>query len=140
MFYGGAITDHIGLFSQVTYANAPYGGSAIDPSTEATVIPTDPCWNCEWGWDNTDLRYANTGTVGIVYFIYGITANNNPTVQDPWNTTPAWGFPYNVSNISDSCCSPATGGYTLLDGLAQLVGGAGAYTFIDNLVYLEFTL
>ena len=30
---------------------------------------------------------------------YGITANNNPTVQDPWNTTPAWAFPYAVSTL-----------------------------------------
>jgi hypothetical protein len=139
-FYGGAITDHIGLFSQFTYANAPYGGSAIDPSTGGPVSPTDPCWNCEWGWDNTDLRYANTGMIENMSFIYGITANNNPTVQDPWNTTPAWGFPYNVSNITDGCCSPSSGGYTLLDGLAQLAGGAGAYAFINNLIYLELTV
>jgi hypothetical protein len=139
-FYGGAITDHIGLFSQFTYANAPYGGSAIDPTTGQPVVNQEQCVNCEWSWDNIDLRYANTGKVGDMDIVYGITANNNPTVQDPWNTTPAWGFPYNVSNIADGCCTPATGGYTLLDGLAQLVGGAGAYAFINNLVYLELSV
>jgi hypothetical protein len=138
-FFGGAITDHIGLFSQFTYGNAPYGGSAVDPTTGGPVPVTNPCWNCEWAWDNIDLRYANTGMLGGTEFVYGITANNNPTVQDPWNTTPAWGFPYNVSNIADGCCGPSSGGYTLLDGLAQLAGGAGAYVFIDNLVYLELT-
>ena len=137
-FYGGAITDHIGLFSQFTYGT-PYGGSATDPSTGFPAFPSEQCNNCEWAWDNIDLRYANTGMLGGMNFIYGITANNNPTVQDPWNTTPAWGFPYNVSNIADGCCAPATGGYTLLDGLAQLAGGAGAYVFIDNLVYLELS-
>ena len=30
---------------------------------------------------------------------YGISANNTPTVQDLWNTTTAWGFPYNGSGI-----------------------------------------
>jgi hypothetical protein len=142
-FYAGAMTDHIGLFSQLTY-QTPYGGSAIDPSTGLPVFPSEPCNNCEWAWDNIDLRYANTGSLGKsphggLDFIYGITANNNPTVQDPWNTMPAWIFPYMVSNIADSCCTPATGGYTLLDGLAQLAGGVGAYVFIDNLVYLELS-
>ena len=139
LFYGGAITDHVGLFSQWTYANAPYGGSAIDPETGQAIPVTDPCWNCEWAWDNNDLRYANTAMLGDINFIYGISANNNPTVQDPWNTTPAWGFPYNVSNITDGCCTPASGGYTLLDGLAQLVGGAGAYVYVNNFLYLELT-
>ncbi len=134
-FYGGAITDHIGLFSQVTYNNAPPGGSAIDPSTGLPVPPTDPCWNCEWSWDNTDLRYADTARLGNMDVIYGITANNNPTVQDPWNTTPAWGFPYAGSNVA-----PGPSSQTLIDGtFAQLVAGAGGYAFIDNLVYLELT-
>jgi hypothetical protein len=130
-FYGGAITDHIGLFSQVTYST-PWGGSAPGAAPDA------PCYNCEWGWDNADLRYANTGTLGDINFIYGITANNNPTVQDPWNTVPAWTFPYMVSNISDSCCSPGAG--TLLEGGYEMqVAGAGAYAFINNLVYLELS-
>lgn len=134
-FYGGAITDNIGLFSQVTYNNAPPGGSAIDPTTGAPVTVTDPCWNCEWAWDNTDLRYANTGMLGGMDVIYGITANNSPTVQDPWNTTPAWSFPYAGSNVA-----PGPAAATLIDGTyAQVVGGAGGYVFIDNLVYLELT-
>ncbi len=142
-FYGGAITDHIGLFSQVT-TETPYGHSAIDPDTGEPVAPDSPCWNCEWGWDNTDLRYANTGSLGGkspqggMDFIYGITANNNPGVQDPWNTVPAWGFPYMGSNIAGDCCSPGAG--TLLEGAYEMqVAGAGAYAFINNLVYLELT-
>ena len=27
-------------------------------------------------------------------FTYGVSINNNPTIEDPWNTTPAFGFPY----------------------------------------------
>lgn len=141
-FYGGAITDHVGLFSQVTN-ETPWGNSAIDPETGEPVPPDAPCWNCEWGWDNTDLRYANTASFGgksphgSLDFIYGITANNNPGVQDPWNTMPAWAFPYMVSNIADDCCGPPG---TLLEGAYEMqVAGAGAYAFIDNLVYLELT-
>ncbi len=67
--------------------------------------------------------------------IYGITANNNPTVQDPWNTTPAWGFPQAGSNVA-----PGPSAATQIDGAySGFVGGAGGYVFIDNLVYLELT-
>lgn len=124
-FYGGAITDHIGAFAQVTYNGAPFGQQDT----------TDPYATFQWSWDNTDIRYANSGKLGGMDVIYGITANNSPTVQDPWNTTPAWGFPYAGSGVA-----PGPAAATLIDGTyAQYVGGAGAYAFIDNLVYLELT-
>jgi hypothetical protein len=126
-FYGGAITDHIGAFAQVTYNNATFGNGATPP--------TDPCWNCEWSWDNIDVRYANIGKLGNMDVIYGISANNNPSVQDPWNTTPAWGFPYSGSTVA-----PGPAAATLIDGTyAATVGGVGGYVFINNLVYLELT-
>jgi hypothetical protein len=125
LFYGGAITDHIGAFAQVTYNNAPFG--AQDPA--------DPYTSKLWTWDNTDVRYANTGNISGLPVTYGITANNNPSVQDAWNTTPAWSFPYAVSNIAPR---PSAG--TLVDGaFAAHVGGAGAYAWINNLVYLELS-
>src|ERR1019366_8398619 len=50
-------------------------------------------------------------------------ANQDPTVQDPWNTTPAWAFPYAVSNVA-----PTPGAGTLIAGaFAAHVGGVGAY-------------
>ncbi len=82
-----------------------------------------------------DIRYANTGSLGGMPVTYGITANNNPSVQDPWNTTPAWSFPYAVSSIA-----PTPGAGTLIDGtFAAHVGGVGAYAWINNLVYLELS-
>src|SRR6516165_10165058 len=75
VFYGGAITDHIGAFQQVTWNAPPAGGFGTDPFAAHT-----------WTWDNTDLRYANSTWFGPFNVTYGITANNNPTVQDPWNT------------------------------------------------------
>jgi hypothetical protein len=124
-FYGGAITEHIGAFAQVTYNGAPFG--APDP--------TDPYATFQWSWDNTDIRYANTAKLGNMDIIYGITANNSPTVQDAWNTTPAWGFPYAGSSVA-----PGPAAATLIDGTyAQYVGGVGGYVFINNLVYLELT-
>jgi hypothetical protein len=126
LFYGGAITEHIGAFAQVTYNGSPFG--APDPA--------DPYATFQISWDNTDVRYANTASLAGVDFIYGITANNNPTVQDPWNTTPAWAFPYAVSNVAPS---PAT--KTLIESGLATHGtvGAGAYAFVNDMLYLELT-
>jgi hypothetical protein len=124
-FYGGAITDHIGAFAQLTYNNASFG--ALDPQ--------DPNASRLWAQDNIDVRYANTGNIAGMPVTYGITGNNNPSVQDPWNTTPAWSFPYAGSTIAPT---PAAG--TLIDGtFAAHVGGVGGYVWINNLVYLELS-
>jgi hypothetical protein len=121
-FWGGAITDHVGAFAQLTY-NGPATTSGIgyDPFVHS------------WSWDNTDIRYANSASIGNLNITYGITANNNPTVQDPWNTTPAWGFPYAVS--------PFLAGYgatPILDGgFPGHVGSVGAYAYVNDVLYLE---
>jgi hypothetical protein len=124
-FYGGAITQNIGAFAQVTYNGAPFG--AQDPADRFATF--------QWTWDNVDVRYANRAIFGNVNVTYGITVNNNPSVQDPWNTTPAWSFPYAVSSVAPT---PAVG--TLIDGtFAAHVLGAGAYVWINNLLYLELS-
>ncbi len=97
-FYGGAITEHIGAFAQVSYTGPPFGQQNINP-------PIDPYTQMQWFMDNTDVRYANTATLGNLDIIYGITANNNPSVQDPWNTTPAWKWPQASSTVAPG---PAT--------------------------------
>ena len=124
-FYGGAITDHIGTCAQVTWNASPAGGFGTDPFAAHT-----------WTWDNTDVRYADSARFGIFNVTYGITANNNPTVQDPWNTTPAWAFPYAVSTFGSGF-----GPTPILDGaFAAHVVSAGAYAFINDTLYLETTV
>lgn len=125
LFYGGAITDRIGAFAQLTYNNAAFGG----------LDPADPYASRLWTQDNVDVRYANTGKIGNVDITYGVSANNNPSVQDVWNTTPAWSFPYAASSVA-----PSPGAGTLIEGaFATHVGGVGAYAWIDNLVYVELS-
>lgn len=122
-FWGGAVTESIGAFAQVTW-NAPPAGGFSDP------------FGHTWTWDNTDIRFADTARIANLDVVYGITANNNPTVQDLWNTTPAWTFPYAVSTLAPT---PAT--KTLIDGtFAAHVGSVGAYAMINDLFYLETTI
>ena len=111
LFYGGKIFDHLGAFVQATYDEVP---NAIH-------------------WDNTDIRYANTAELSGKELVYGISLNNNPTVNDVWNSTPAWGYPYIASQLS-----PAHLTMTLIEGgLAQQVLGLNPYIYWDRLVYLE---
>lgn len=106
-----AFLDKFGVFSQTTY----------DGVAKA------------WSWDNTELRFADTGTVGGQDLTYGFYANNNPTMQDPWHGTPAWGFPFSSSKLA-----PGPAAATLIEGgLAQQVAGVGAYALIANTVYLD---
>lgn len=111
MFYGGLLLPNLGIFGQVTYDNI---GKAF-------------------GWDNTDLRYAQTIKLRDTEAILGVTVNNNPTVQDVWNSTPAWGYPYLASGLA-----PTPAAATALEGaFAQDVVGVSPYVFWDRLVYVE---
>ncbi|MGZ5016303.1 MAG: cytochrome C [Methylobacter sp.] len=110
LFYAGKIYDRVGALSQLTY----------DGYADRLVM------------DNTDIRFADSLDIGETPVTYGISLNNNPTVQDLWNTT-AWGFPYTGSGVQ-----PSVGSTALIDGgLGAQVGGATAYTMIDNLLYME---
>ncbi len=111
LFVGEAITPRLGTFLQFTYA-APDG---------------------TFGIDNVDIRFADHAIVGSRPLIYGVTLNNNPTVQDVWNTVPAWGFPFVSSSVAPTpAASPI-----LFGGLAQRVAGLGGYIFWNNLIYAE---
>lgn len=114
LFTGGKITDNIGAFIQWTYDGVGHHSQM----------------------DNVDLRFADKTTVGGKNLIYGISLNNNPSVQDPYNTTPAWKFP----TAGPGGAFQDYGSPTLIDGgLAQLVVGAGAYVDWNNLVYAELS-
>src|SRR5205814_2828771 len=101
LFAAGQISPNVGAFTQFTY-EAAEGGIGID---------------------NIDIRYANHRTLDDRDLIYGLTLHNNPTVQDVWNTVPAWSFPFMAS-----ATAPSPMASTLIDGsLGQQVVGLGAY-------------
>ena len=109
LFYGGRIVDHLGALTQLTY-----DGTAN-----------------EIALDNTDIRYAWSTLAGGKHLTLGATLNNAPTVEDAWNTTPVWGFPF-----ASSAVAPTPEAATLIDGtLGQQVGGIGAYASWAGLVY-----
>jgi hypothetical protein len=111
LFYGGEFTDHIGGFTQFTYT--PAAGT--------------------FGIDNTDIRFADHTVWMEKRLVYGVSLNNNPTVQDIWNSTPAWRFPYASSGVA-----PTPAATPLIDNLlAQKVMGVTAYAMWDDLIYAE---
>jgi hypothetical protein len=85
-----------------------------------------------WSWDNWEIRFADNATINNSNIVYGVYFNNNPTMQDLWNTTPAWGFPFSGSGLAPT---PSAG--TLIGGVGQQVGGMGAYAKFFDLVYAE---
>ena len=86
-----------------------------------------------WHWDNTEFRYADKGTVAGHDASFGFYLNNNPTLQDLWNTTPAWGYPFSQSGLA-----PTPDAAPLINGgLAQQVGGLGTYVMLSDSLYLD---
>jgi hypothetical protein len=114
IFLAGGFASHFGGLAQITYTHS----------------------DDHFGMDNTDLRYANQGKLGSKDWEYGITLNNNPTVEDLWNSTPAWGFPW-ISTASgvDPIASPIIQG-----ALGQDVAGVGGYSMWNNHLYTALTL
>jgi hypothetical protein len=114
LFLAGAWTAHVGSFFQVTY----------DTQED------------HFGIDNTDIRYANKRNVGGKELDYGVDLNNNPGVEDLWNSTPAWGFPWIASDFA-----PTPTAAPIIDGrLAQDVAGLGGYAMWDNHLYADGTI
>ncbi|HXQ64309.1 MAG TPA: hypothetical protein VN787_05600 [Steroidobacteraceae bacterium] len=112
LFYAGKIAPHVGAFLQLTY---DYAAGTI-------------------GIDNTDIRFADlTILPGDQSLIYGLSLNNNPTVQDLWNSTAAFGFPYALS-----ASAPGVPYAAQIDGArAQDVAGLTAYLFWNESLYGE---
>ncbi|HWE98910.1 MAG TPA: hypothetical protein VG248_03855 [Caulobacteraceae bacterium] len=84
-------------------------------------------------WDNLDLRATTDAHVGATKMVLGMSLNNAPTVQDPFNTLAAWGHPFTSSDLGPS---PAAG--PIIGALAQNTIGLTGYAWIDSHVYAEF--
>lgn len=114
LFLAGEWSTHVGSFVQFTY-------DAQDD---------------HFSWDNTDVRYANSGKLLGKDLLYGITLNNNPTLEDLWNSTPAFGYPF----IADDFAPTPSAAALINNALGQDVAGVGAYGMWDNHFYLDATM
>lgn len=113
IFYAGRIYDHLGALAQATWVN------------DGNVH--------RWQWDNTDIRYGRETTIGGLDAILGASVNNSPTVSDIYNSTPAWGFPF-----QSAAGAPSSEFATLVqDGLGGRVIGATAYGLFGDTLYVE---
>ena len=113
IFYGGRILGDYGLgaFAQATYSQ-----------TGRT-----------FSWDNTDIRWAKATTIYGDETVFGVSLNNNPTVTDLWNTTPAWRYPFLSSSLA-----PTPAAATMIENTyAQQVAGLNVYGLWRRLVYAE---
>ncbi len=114
LFLAGAWTSNVGSFLQVTY----------DTQDD------------HFSMDNTDIRYANKTKLRGKELVYGVDLNNNPTLEDLWNSTPAWGYPWIASDVA-----PTPNATPIINGsLAQDVAGIGGYAMWDSHLYLDVAI
>jgi hypothetical protein len=111
LFIAGGLGQHVGAFIQTTY----------DGVAKA------------FHWDNLDLRLVDAFTVRGARVVVGASLNNAPTVDDAWNTLPAWGYPY-----TNSALAPQPSASPLLNGaLAQTTLGVTSYAWINSEIFIE---
>lgn len=111
VFLAGRVTDYLGGFVQGTY-------SGVDRA---------------FSLDNTDIRLTTPLSVGDSELRIGASLNNGPTVQDPFNSTPVWMFPF-----ASSALAPTPAAQPLLaGGLVTNSLGLTGYAWYDRHLYVE---
>ena len=111
LFLAGRLSDHAGAFVQGTY-------SGVDRAFHL---------------DNTDIRLTTPLSFNDSDLHIGVSVNNAPTVQDPYNSTPVWMYPFFASSLA-----PTPAAQPLLDGgLAGNSFGITGYVWYDRHLYLE---
>jgi hypothetical protein len=121
LFFGGKIIDSLGAFLQITYDGTGLIGNGKTNDIAHHIAA-----------DNADIRYVKDFKINDSDLLIGLTLNNNPSMQDIYNTTPTWSFPYSSSANVNSLSS------TMVDGgLGQKVAGLGIYAMYDDLLYME---
>lgn len=124
IFAAGKLGDHAGMLVQWTYSNNS------TQNADGKIVGHSQL-------DNTDIRFVLNHDIFGKNTVFGLNLNNNPSVQDVWNTTPAWNFPYNGSNLT----RPGPAYSTIIQGgLSQQVAGVGGYFWYDRHLYGELSL
>ncbi|WP_085315679.1 hypothetical protein [Derxia lacustris] len=112
VFLAGRLAENFGAFVQATY----------DGVGKSSAL------------DQVDLRYAQTLALGGKDLLLGLSLNNNPSVQDPFNTLPVWRFPYTGSALGFGGVETGT---LLNGGVEGRVMGLSGYGFWNDHLYAE---
>ncbi|MBI1424286.1 MAG: hypothetical protein GC149_12520 [Gammaproteobacteria bacterium] len=112
LYYGGKIAGKVGAFAQYNY-------DGIEK---------------KWAAEMIDVRYADSLMAGNKELIYGVSVSNSPSMEDVWNTSGMWVFPY----TSDAGIMPMQTSLLDMMPLANQVGNVGVYGFYDSQLYVEF--
>ncbi len=124
LLLGGKVTDNIGAFAQVTY----------DPYATQDAAGN---FHGHSNADNIDIRYADRFISGQRDLIVGLSANNNPSVSDPWNTAAAWMQYVPVPSPTSSRFIDGNAPYPGY-GAGGNIAGLSAYAYWNQTIYVEF--
>jgi hypothetical protein len=111
LFLAGRLTDYAGAFVQGTYDGV----------------------NHSFALANTDLRLTTPLDLKDTELRVGLSVSNGPTVQDPYNSTFAWVYPFAASRLAPTPAAQPL----LAGGLIGNSAGATIYAWYDRSLYLE---
>ncbi len=111
VFLAGRVTDYLGGFVQGTF-------NGISSTLKL---------------DNTDLRLTTPFDVKDTELRVGLDVNNGPTVQDPFNSTFAWGYPY----VASAFMAVPQAQPILTGAMIGNTIGVTGYAWYDKSLYLE---
>jgi hypothetical protein len=114
LFLAGRITDCAGAFVQGTYDGIGH----------------------TFRLDNTDLRLTTKVNAYGSDLRVGLSVNNGPTIQDPYNSTFGWIFPFASSTLAPT----PTAQPLLAGGLIGNSIGTTVYAWYDRSLYIEAAL
>ena len=123
LLIGGKLSDNIGGFAQITYD--PYATQDADGR-----------YHGHSNADNIDIRYADRFIDAERDLIVGLSANDNPSVSDPWNTAAAWMQYVPVPSASGSRFIDGNSPYPGF-GAGSNIAGVTAYAFLNRTWYAE---
>jgi hypothetical protein len=123
LFLGGKIADNWGALAQITYN--PYASQDANGQFHGHSQA-----------DNIDLRYADRFIGEKRDLIFGVSANNNPSVSDPWNTAAAWMQYVPVPSPTSSRFIDGTTPYPS-HASGGNIAGITAYAFWNQSIYAE---
>ena len=112
LYWTGRVIDKVGAYFQLNFS------PQVDNNIHLAMA---------------DVRFADNMNLLDEDFIYGVSANDGPTMSDVWMTVPQWMYPYTTSPIA-----PAPASQTLMTQFMNgTAGGMSVYTLWNNMIYTE---